>query len=112
MADESMRLGIDQRSTDMSTAITITAFEFELIHYQRYGRAAEFVDRPLPRDALMALWEERWRRLHSALDLLSDDELRRMITVHMAPDRVTLALATADPPRSTSGGASRAIKVL
>jgi len=44
-------------------------------------RDAEFEDPPLTREALMALWEEGWRCVFSALEPLSGEDLRRTITI-------------------------------
>lgn len=44
-------------------------------------RDAEFVDPPKTRAELMALWEEGWRCVFSALEPLSNDDLSRTVTV-------------------------------
>ena len=45
------------------------------------NRDAEFVDPPLTRQALLALWEEGWQCIFRALEPLSDQDLERTITI-------------------------------
>jgi len=45
------------------------------------NRDAEFVDPPDTRQALLALWEEGWQCLFSALEPLSEQDLQRTITI-------------------------------
>jgi hypothetical protein len=44
-------------------------------------RDAEFVDPPATRAELMAIWEEGWGCVFSALEPLSDDDLGRRLTI-------------------------------
>ena len=44
-------------------------------------RDSEFRDPPHPREALIALWEQAWQSLFSALDPLSEDDMTRTITI-------------------------------
>ena len=44
-------------------------------------RDAEFVDPPCDRKALLALWEEGWQCLFSALEPLSDGDLQRSVMI-------------------------------
>jgi hypothetical protein len=44
-------------------------------------REAEFVDPPPTRQALLALWEEGWQCVFTALEPLSDQDLQRTITI-------------------------------
>jgi len=45
------------------------------------NRDAEFVDPPVTRQALLALWEEGWQCLFRALEPLSDQDLERTVTI-------------------------------
>ena len=45
------------------------------------NRDAEFVDPPLTRQALLALWEEGWQCIFRALEPLSDQDLERTVTI-------------------------------
>lgn len=45
------------------------------------NRDAEFVDPPLTRQALLALWEDGWQCLFGALVPLSDRDLERTVTI-------------------------------
>jgi len=45
------------------------------------NRDAEFLDPPSTREALMALWEEGWTSVFQALEPLSDDDLKRSVTI-------------------------------
>ncbi len=45
------------------------------------NRDAEFTDPPASREALLALWEEGWQCLFSALEPLSNEDLRQTITI-------------------------------
>jgi hypothetical protein len=45
------------------------------------NRDAEFVDPPLTRQALLALWDEGWQCLFTALEPLSDQDLQRTVTI-------------------------------
>jgi len=44
-------------------------------------RDSEFVDPPATREALLAVWEEGWRRTFSALEPLSAADLERTVTI-------------------------------
>jgi len=44
-------------------------------------RDSEFVDPPQTRDALMKVWEQGWECVFSALQPLSDEDLKRTITI-------------------------------
>jgi hypothetical protein len=44
-------------------------------------RDAEFVDPPITREGLLALWEEGWHSLFNALEALSEPDLERTITI-------------------------------
>ena len=44
-------------------------------------RDSEFVDPPATRPELLALWEEGWRCLFSAIEPLSDHDLSRTVTI-------------------------------
>jgi len=44
-------------------------------------RDGEFVDPPATREALLAVWEEGWRRTFSALEPLSTEDLERTVTI-------------------------------
>ena len=44
-------------------------------------RDAEFTDPPATREALLALWEEGWQCLFTALEPLSDADLSRIVTI-------------------------------
>ena len=57
------------------------------------NRDAEFVDRGLPRDALMALWHEAWECLFAALEALSDKDLDRGVKIRGEPHTVAMAIA-------------------
>lgn len=45
------------------------------------NRDAEFVDPPLSRQALLALWEEGWQCIFKALEPLSEQDLQRTVTI-------------------------------
>ena len=44
-------------------------------------RDSEFIDPPPTREALLAAWENAWERLFTALEPLSDADLRRKVTI-------------------------------
>ncbi|MGA3345250.1 MAG: DUF1572 domain-containing protein [Terracidiphilus sp.] len=44
-------------------------------------RDLEFVDPPATREALLALWEEGWNCLFSAIEPLSEADLKRTVTI-------------------------------
>lgn len=56
-------------------------------------REAEFVDRQFSRDQLMALWEQGWGSVFSALGPLTDADLGRTVTIRKDPHTVALAIA-------------------
>jgi uncharacterized damage-inducible protein DinB len=45
------------------------------------NRDSEFDDPPSTREAMMALWNEGWQRMFSALEGLSEEDLRRTVTI-------------------------------
>jgi uncharacterized damage-inducible protein DinB len=51
-------------------------------------REAEFVDPPRTREALLALWEEGWHCLFTALEPLSEQDLQRTVTIRNEPHSV------------------------
>lgn len=55
-------------------------------------RDSEFVDPPQGRAALMALWEDGWRRVFSALEPLAEDALTRTVTIRGEPHSVMQAV--------------------
>lgn len=55
-------------------------------------RESEFVERHLPREQLLSLWEKGWGRLFEALAGLSDGDLARVVTIRNEPHTVMLAL--------------------
>jgi uncharacterized damage-inducible protein DinB len=44
-------------------------------------RDAEFIDPPSTREALLAVWEQGWDCLFKALEPLSEEDLRRTVTI-------------------------------
>jgi hypothetical protein len=44
-------------------------------------RDAEFTDPPRTREALLAMWQEGWQCVFSALEPLSDEDLARTVTI-------------------------------
>lgn len=45
------------------------------------NRDSEFVDAPPEREAVLALWEEGWACVFRALEPLSEDDLKRPVTI-------------------------------
>lgn len=45
------------------------------------NRDSEFVDPPMHRESLLALWEEGWQRVFEAVGSLSDADLQRTVTI-------------------------------
>jgi uncharacterized damage-inducible protein DinB len=45
------------------------------------NRDSEFVDPPATREALLALWEQGWKYVFSALEPLSEQDLERTVTI-------------------------------
>jgi hypothetical protein len=56
------------------------------------NRDSEFVDAPTTREAVMALWEEGWRQVFSALEPLSDADLVRTVQIRSEPHSVMQAI--------------------
>jgi hypothetical protein len=56
------------------------------------NRDSEFVDPPATREALMQLWEQGWHRVFSAIELLSDADLTRTVTIRGEPHSVMQAI--------------------
>jgi hypothetical protein len=56
------------------------------------NRDAEFVDPPLTRAELMAMWEDGWRCMFAELEPLSDDDMGRKITIRGEPHSVVQAI--------------------
>jgi hypothetical protein len=56
------------------------------------NRDAEFVDPPLTREALLETWEDGWARLFEALELLSEADLVRTVTIRGEPHSVMQAI--------------------
>ena len=44
-------------------------------------RDSEFVEPPVAREGLLALWEQGWQRVFTALEPLSDADLARTVTI-------------------------------
>ena len=57
------------------------------------NRNAEFLDRQLPRDQLMTLWQQGWGCVFDALRPLTDADLARMVAIRNEPHTVALAIA-------------------
>jgi len=55
-------------------------------------RDTEFVEPPATREALMALWEDGWSRLWSAVEPLRDEDLSRTVTIRGEPHSVMQAI--------------------
>jgi hypothetical protein len=55
-------------------------------------REGEFVERGLPRDELLRLWEEGWRCVFDALAPLTDDELAGTVLIRREPHTVAMAI--------------------
>jgi uncharacterized damage-inducible protein DinB len=55
-------------------------------------REAEFVEPPPTRQALLALWEEGWQCVFTALEPLSDQDLERTVTIRGEPHSVMQAI--------------------
>jgi hypothetical protein len=45
------------------------------------NRDSEFEDAPATREAILALWEQGWRRVFDAVEPLSDADLARTVTI-------------------------------
>lgn len=57
------------------------------------NRDTEFVDPPCDRAALLAMWEEGWHIVFSALEPLSDEDLQRTVTIRGEPHSVMQAIS-------------------
>jgi hypothetical protein len=55
-------------------------------------RDSEFVDPPVSRDRLFAIWEDGWQRLFTAIEPLSDADLSRKVTIRGEAHSVTQAI--------------------
>jgi hypothetical protein len=55
-------------------------------------RDTEFEDPPATRQALIALWEEGWDALFTALEPLSEEDMHRTVTIRGEPHSVTQAI--------------------
>lgn len=56
-------------------------------------RDREFEDVPASRDALLAEWEDGWRRVFAAIDPLTDDDLQRTVIIRAEPHSVYKAIS-------------------
>jgi len=56
------------------------------------NRDSEFEDAPPAREALMAIWEDGWNRVFSALAPLSDADLGRTVMIRSEPHSVMQAV--------------------
>ncbi len=56
------------------------------------NRDAEFADPPATREALLALWEQGWQSVFKALGPLSDEDLKRSVTIRGEPHSVMQAI--------------------
>lgn len=56
------------------------------------NRDSEFVDPPTTREALLACWEEGWRRVFTALEPLTEADLSRGVTIRGEPHSVMQAI--------------------
>ncbi len=48
-------------------------------------RDTEFTDPPSTREELLAMWQEGWQCLFTALEPLSEDDLQRTVTIRSEP---------------------------
>lgn len=55
-------------------------------------REAEFADPPTTRQALLALWEQGWQSVFTALEPLSEPDLARSVTIRGEPHSVMQAI--------------------
>jgi hypothetical protein len=55
-------------------------------------RDTEFEDPPRTREALMALWEDGWNRVFTALEPLSEADMHRTVTIRGEPHSVMQAI--------------------
>lgn len=56
------------------------------------NRDTEFVEPPATREALMAVWEEGWSRVWTAVEPLRDQDLGRTVTIRGQPHSVMQAI--------------------
>lgn len=56
------------------------------------NRDSEFVDPPSNREALLAVWNDGWKRLFAALEPLSEEDLKRTVTIRGEPHSVMQAI--------------------
>jgi uncharacterized damage-inducible protein DinB len=56
------------------------------------NRDSEFVDPPPGREALLALWEQGWQSVFSALEPLTDADLARSVTIRGEPHSLMQAV--------------------
>ena len=56
------------------------------------NRDSEFVDPPATRAALMAVWEDGWRRVFGAMEPLTDADLTRTVAIRGEPHSVMQAV--------------------
>jgi uncharacterized damage-inducible protein DinB len=59
------------------------------------NRDTEFVEPPATRESLMALWEEGWSRVWSAVEPLRDEDLGRTVTIRGEAHSVMQAIQRA-----------------
>jgi len=56
------------------------------------NRDTEFIEPPTTREALLAVWEDGWNRVFSALEPLTDADLNRTVNIRGEPHSVTQAI--------------------
>ena len=56
------------------------------------NRDGEFADAPATREALLALWDDGWRRLFNALEPLAEADLGRTVQIRGEPHSVMQAM--------------------
>jgi hypothetical protein len=56
------------------------------------NRDSEFIDPPATRAAVLALWEEGWQIVFSAIEPLSEQDLERTVTIRGEPHSVMQAI--------------------
>ena len=55
-------------------------------------RESEFAEERVPREQIMAMWEEGWRIVFTALESLKPGDLERTVTIRNEPHSVILAI--------------------
>jgi len=55
-------------------------------------RESEFVEERVPREQIMAMWEDGWRIVFAALESLRPGDLERTVTIRNEPHSVILAI--------------------